>query len=149
MRRILRVLILLFLMTAIPVRGAIGASMILCVPGYGVSNAALQFAGGPMHDADHPSQTGAHHHAAPSDGDGHDNEAVTSALDHGGSAKTVHGMVTCSLCADCCAGGTILVPPALTVPVVEHADDPFPPVLVRFERRPPDGLERPPHTLLV
>ena len=149
MRRILRVLVLLFLMTVIPVRGAIGASMMLCGPAHGGWKTTLQYSAGPIHHADH-SWVAAHHHTSPIDGDGHDHEAAASAHDHAGSGNTVHhGAVTCSLCADCCAGGSILVPAALTVPVVELVDELFPPILVRFERRPPDGLERPPHSLLV
>jgi hypothetical protein len=150
MRRSLRLIVLLLLMTAIPVRGAIGASLVLCGPGNNGNAPTAQVFTSAMHHGDRsPGTPHDHEHAA--HGDVHDHGAAGPAHGHdGGSGDAVDpAQTTCSMCAACSAGGSGLLAAPFTVPVVDHVDDVFPPVLVHFERRPPDGLERPPHTSLV
>ena len=150
MRRSLRLIFLLLLMTAVPVRSAIGASMMMCGPGPGGPTSALQFSAAAMHHGNHPSLGAVPDHDVFTGTDGDNHATGTSAHDKIALGSATHPTTdTCSLCAACCAGGSTLIPAALTVPIVDHVDDPFPPVLVRFERRPPDGLERPPHPHLV
>lgn len=151
MRRSLRLIFLVLLMTAVPVRGAIGASMVLCDPAYGGSATALQFTAALGHHGNLWSVATVHDHQQHAlVGEVRDHGAAGSAHDLGGLGNAEDpAKATCSMCAACCAGGSILLSAALNVPVVEHVDALFPPVLVRFERRPPDGLERPPHTHLV
>jgi hypothetical protein len=132
---VLRTFLLIVLMAIVPIRGAIGASMMLCGPGHDRIVAGAHDHGATPHAGDHHD-----HHGAPAQ-DHHD---------HGQTGDAINlGAHTCSLCAECCGGGAMLLPSALNLPVVAHVDDLFPPIFVHFERRPPDGLERPPHTPLV
>ena len=137
---------LVLLMAAVPARGAIGAAMILCGPGHGAP--PTTDSGSP---GSHEPTPASHHHAPSFDSVGHhDHDKPGLAHGHGESGGAAsQGAFTCSLCADCCAGGSILLPAALSIPTLDRVDTAFPPVLISFERRPPDGLERPPHTSLA
>lgn len=148
MRCSFRLILLLLLMAVVPVRGAIGASMVLCGPGHSGETAPLGSDATQSHHGNHGPHAPAAEQAASPDAD--DDAAKASAHDHAAKGSTTHhGTSMCSLCAGCCAGGSLFVSAALSLPVVEQRDGPFPPVQVRFERRAPDGLERPPHTFLA
>jgi hypothetical protein len=167
-RRSPRLVLLLLLAAVVPIRGAIGASMVVCGPWHGGGTLAQQSEIAPSHAVRHAHHAHAHAPGGPPEGVGakvhapggppeevgapahHHAADGASAHDHvslGGSAHSAAS--ACGLCAECCAGGSPLLSNTLTLPVVELTDAPFPPVEVRFERRAPDGLERPPHTRLV
>ena len=146
MHRAFRTVFLLLLMTLVPIRGAIGATMVSCGPGHGGETATHRSDAAPPHHAAH----GVHAPTSAHDGSsGHDDhEAAASAHDDVvPDTGTHHQSSACGLCADCCSGS--MVSTAASLPVVHLVDGPFPAVQVRFERRAPDGLERPPHTFLV
>jgi hypothetical protein len=148
---VLRTLFLIVLMAIIPVRGAIGSGMMLCGPVHDHPATATVIAGAPAHDGHGGPAPAWHDHGARLDSGGHhdhDRDSPARDHDHDETGAAHAGAHACSLCAECC-GGAIILSSALTVPAIAHDDDLFPPVVVYFERRPPDGLERPPHLRLV
>jgi hypothetical protein len=147
MHRALRTVFLLLLMTVVPIRGAIGVTMVMCGPGHGGETATHRSDAPPPHHAAH----GMHAPTSTYDASSgqHDHEAAASAHDDvAPDSGGHHPSSACGLCADCCSG-SIIVSTAASLPVIDLVDGPFPAVQVRFERRAPDGLERPPHTFLV
>jgi hypothetical protein len=145
MHRIARFVLICLMMAAVPFKGAVAASMVMCGPGHARAPSAV-IAGsgideaGTLHHHDHA----AHGHAA---GTGAEHHHGAGPSDHGKLAK--HGVMKCSICAACCVGGAFLPPGNVSVPASVGTEAPFPALAVRYSRTVPGGLERPPRTFLV
>ena len=134
------------LLMAIPVKGAVAASMVMCGPGHDRATAPItaeseKIAGGnvPSHHHNHAS-----YHYAGNGG---------SEFSHGaGIAQTetlaTHGAMKCSICAACCVGA-FLVSSHVVVPASAGTEAPFPALDVQFSGTVLAGLERPPRSFLV
>jgi hypothetical protein len=131
----LRRTVLVLLMLAVPVQGAIAAARTLCV-------AAAHLAG-PMATTGHEHH--AHDHGAARDpADPHSLASVSTAAPNLGPAQaTAH---TCEQCSAC--GLTAAAPPAaLALFALPTADPGFPAIVVPSPHNVADGLERPPRII--
>ena len=147
MRRIARLVTICLLLMAIPVKGAVAASMVMCGPGHERATAPItaeteKIAGGNV--SSHQHNHASYHYA----GNG------GSAFSHGaGIAQhetlATHGAVKCSICAACCVGGAFLVSTEVSVPASVGTEAPLPTLEVQFSGTVLAGLERPPRTFLV
>jgi hypothetical protein len=146
MRRVARLVTICLLLMAIPVKGAVATSLVMCGPEHArttlvaAESKKIAAASVSPHEHDHAS----HRHASNASG-GHDQVAVASDLD----SLAMHGSVKCSICAACCVGGAFLVSAEVSVPAFAGTDAPFPALEVRFPGTVLAGLERPPRPLLV
>ncbi|MEO8302888.1 MAG: hypothetical protein ABI724_02100 [Betaproteobacteria bacterium] len=147
MHRTARFVLICLMMVAVPLKGAVASSMVMCGPGHsGTSVEAIAGSGmdgagnGSLHHHDHA----AHSHASDA-GDEHDQSAGLS--DHKNLAK--HGVMKCSICAACCVGGAFLPPVEFSVPASIGTESPFPAVAARFSWTVLAGLERPPRRFRV
>jgi hypothetical protein len=117
-KRICRIVLLVLLLAALPIRGYGGALMSLCEMHHGGASAA---------------QEHAHEH-----GDDHHDDA------DGSSGVPTHAASVCSVCASCCAGAS-LAPDAPRVVVLQS---PGSDRIAFFDRRSsgfvPEHLDRPP-----
>ena len=124
MKRSCRIVLLVLLLAALPLRGYAGVLMALCEGHHGGTVV---------------SQGQVHEH-----GDGHHHDAGNS--DDSGGVPT-HAASMCSVCASCCAGAS-LAPDAPRVAVFQSSG---PDRIAFFDRRPsgfvPDHLDRPPLAL--
>jgi len=135
----LRRLVVLLLMLALPVHGAIASSRWLCVgsphavaPTAAVHDHALHAHA--MHDGDQAGSTHASHGKTSIDG-----AAPQGAVDATASADAG----ACQLCAACCL--TAAAPPApLATPSASAAEAGFPAIAIPVPRIVADTLERPP-----
>ncbi|MEO8347037.1 MAG: hypothetical protein ABI607_15215 [Betaproteobacteria bacterium] len=147
MRRTTRLVLVLLLLMAVPFKGAVASSMVICGPGHDRETAAFatatsQVAGAPTNSQSH--DHGSHHHlnsayAMNDDGAGGD--------DHESLAK--HGATKCSICAACCIGGAILGSTDTLMPALAGTEVSFLPLEVQFPSFVLAGLERPPRSILV
>lgn len=147
MRRSARLVLVCLLLMAIPFKGAVAASMVMCGPGHEgvtapIATATDEFAGDPSHSQAHDPRS-LHHlssaNAMNDDGAGGD--------DHGSLAK--HGATKYGICAACCVGSAILGSADPLMPAFASTEVPFPPLEVLFRSLALSGLERPPRSILV
>ena len=147
MHRTARIVTSCLLLLAIPVKGAVASSMVMCGPGHQqMANSSIaehiKTADGKAnsHHHDH----GSHHKAEIGDSEaGKD----TGTGDH--SSPLNHGSMKCSNCAACCVGGAFLVSSAVPVPEPVGTEAHFPALVVHSPWTVLAGLERPPRSSLV
>lgn len=150
MHRVLRVLLVWFMVIAMPVQGMAASAKVFCGPSHGRMTQAPALgasgwaAGHAMHaghDASaHPH--GGHAHAAFLAETG---DAAAPAAEDGGSPSTHPGPFSCSACAACCMA--LALPPSFALPepmgpVQAVSMAPVEPVATHQ----PDGLDRPPRS---
>lgn len=143
MQRVLRFLLVWFLVVAMPLKGVAAVAMLACGPAHAHGHSAVQ---APADHADHAAGHGfadhagtTHHHAA--------HAAPAQGGDDGADAlsKLIH---KCSACAACGAGAALPAqPPHFAAPEAEPtAFTPLPLSAVRFVT---DGPDRPPRPFLA
>jgi len=147
MHRIARALMICLLLLAIPAKGAIAVTMVMCGPGHESARGAMVVepvapnVGGAAHGHhDHAS----HHQPSAS---GVETDHAAGSHDHESMGK--QGAVKCPICADCCVGGALLAFTDVLVPASVGTEAHFPALDVQFPWTVIAGLERPPRTLLV
>ena len=154
MRRIVRVLLLWVMVIAMPVQGMAASAMLFCgashermIQGLGIEVPAA--ASGPVHDHAHGGPVadhGVHPHA---DSNGLAASLASQSGDAEGAPGFVphHGKFSCSACAACCsvlALPAVFVLPEASGPVHHLHMAPVAPMASHQ----PDGLDRPPRTVL-
>ena len=157
MRRITRLLTICLLLMAIPVKGAVAASMVMCGPGHermttviAAEPAKTAEVSGALQHGDHASHGhSSHDHASHGHASNVGSEHAHAAAPSDYDTFDKHGAVKCSICAACCVGGAFLVPADALVPASAGTEAPFPAVFVRFPGFVLAGLERPPRTFPV
>lgn len=169
MRRLVRALFVWITVIALPLQAVAASTMLFCGPSHErmmsvpMLDASARLPGSltQAHDGhDAHAEHAAHHASVAGHGDHHDHgrhdpaAAHHAALAGGGSGQgddstsPLHGMVSCSACAACCAAHAL--PAHVTVPEIVPAAQPvhaMPDVPVTS--LPPDGLDRPPRTSLA
>lgn len=155
MHRVVRAFLVWVMVIAMPVQGMAASVMLFCGPshermmqglmadGPGVGSSRVAEAGHADSAADH----GLHAHAAPAH-PGADNAGAGSDADGLTSLSPHSGKFTCSACAACCSAlalpaGFVLPPPSSPEHLVPMS--PVEPVASHQ----PDGLDRPPRTVLA
>ena len=139
MRRIARFLMICLLLMAIPVKGAVAASIVMCGPGQERTSAAVAMEPAAIADGDMIHHE--HDHAS--------NHQANDAGDHDQGSLTGHGAVKCSICAACCVGGALLASTEVSVPASGGTEAHFPALDVHFPWTVLAGLERPPRTFFL
>jgi hypothetical protein len=144
MRGLSRLLIVCLLLLAIPFKGAVAASMVMCGPEHdrmttmGASNAGSHETASAVAHADHDHAAHQHMHSA--------DEKSANAQD---SQADPQGTVKCSICAACCVGGAFLLAADSPIPAPAGSASLFATLTIRYPGVVLAGLERPPRTFLV
>ena len=147
MRRVARLVTIFLLLLAVPVKGALAVSMVMCGPEHGRAVGSQLVDAGSLqktraHNPQHEHGSEAHMY----DGDARDGDS-SNTLDHEFNGK--HGAMKCTICAACCVGGAAMASTNVSVPASVGTELPFPALDVQFPWTIIAGLERPPRTLLV
>lgn len=135
----MRTLLLWLLVLALPVQGAMAATMVFCGPGqYGLASAAtVSHDAHAQHEHSDDSAQAPGHHAA---GDASKTESLGAEASDG----FIHADAQkCSVCASCCSAAAILGT-GLSVPVLQPAPTLFVTVVPTVETLAADGPDRPP-----
>lgn len=157
MNRVVRAVLVWLMVIAMPVQGMAASTMLSCGPGHGRMMAGLAFdaqaarsseAGEPMDGHVH-AHVDAHHapHDHATQGDAAASHAAADA-DGADSLLPHHGSFGCSACAACCS--VLALPTGYSLP---EAPGPMHPVRMPLVEpvasHQPDGLDRPPRTVLA
>lgn len=147
MRTLSRLVTICLLLVAVPIKGAVGASMMMCGPGHEPTVSAMAM-NNPAY-VDGQSAQPEHDHSANHPADIDSGELGTTAGGHNHESFAKHGAVKCSICAACCIGGALPASTEILVPASVGTEAPFPALDVHFPWTILAGLERPPRTFLV
>ena len=144
MLRILKTLLIWFMIAAMPVQGLAAVVKASCGPAHHDGLSASK--AGHVHDAAHGAADAHHHH----DGEqqaGFDAEPAEASPE--ASHATAHGSSYCSACAACCVGA-FAPPPVVVLPTVhDHSASVLIPPRHIAPGYVPGGLERPPRSILL
>lgn len=147
MRRVTHFLTICMLFIAVPIKGALAVSMVMCGPGHGQTSGVVVMES--TAPASSHAQHGQHDHGPQHLSSlavaGHDDHAADA--NHEPLGK--HGAIKCSICAACCVGGAAPASTNVLVPASVGTEPPFPALVVHVAWTVIAGLERPPRTFLV
>lgn len=155
MRRVVRAFLVWVMVVALPVQGMAASTMLFCGPGHehmmpvpvlDAPAVAPGHGGDVVHQAAATGHDG-HEHAVASDPVASEARAGTDA-DDGKGLFPQHGKFSCSACAACCSAMALpasFALPEVTSPALPIGAAPDAPVASHQ----PDGLERPPRTVLA
>lgn len=146
MNRILKTFLLWLLVLALPVQGYAAATMGVC--GSIHSHAGVPGATTAPHSHEGmPLSHQGHHHDSDEQVAGHQHEADSS---HASAAKSnAHTDSKCSTCQSCCVGLGMVAQGLTWHSPLDNAELPAASLIVSFTGFIPQGLERPPRTILV
>lgn len=146
MQRVRRVVLVWVMVFAMPLQGFAATVMLFCGPSHARMLQALTI--------DAPDQAAAHGaHAAQAAGHAVAQADASADCPHAAAAATAdpsppQGQVTCSACAACCAAFALPARPLMPEPA---SPAPLPPLALvePVASHQPDGLDRPPRTVLA
>ena len=147
MRSTARLVLVLFMLIAIPFKGAIAANMVMCGPGHDRETSTIATATESAAGDQTPSQARDHGTLRHIDSANILDDA--DAADDDPESLARHDATKCNICAACCIGGVILSSNATQVPALAGTEMSFPSLEVHFLAFVLAGLERPPRSILV
>ena len=147
MRLFVRILMIWFLVLAVPAQAAAAATMAFCGPNHHGGAAgqmqAVMVAEHAHHDVNAATDHMHDHAADPADEDSSDAPASMAPAKVGDASKH-----TCSACASCCSVGAILSS-VLTVPAPDFTPTVFSALVASVDTFAADGPDRPPRLVLA
>lgn len=145
MNRVLKTFLLWLLVLSLPVQGYAAATTAVCGTMHGDASSKGASIAPHSHEG-MPHSHQAHHHDSDEQGGVVQHDADSS---HASAAKSNAHADKCSTCQSCCVGLGMIAQGLAWHPPLDNTELPAASLIVSFTGFIPQGLERPPRTLLV